>query len=340
MSKRDKRIPHTPGPGEPPPSAGPAETADTGPDVDVRDWPSSRPIVVGDPTPEFEPRAIGSEYLRAPYRPDTVIDGWSADGFTVRAASLRGHLHRFNGAPRQDDLAIALPDGHLRLIVTVADGVAAATQSHIGSTTAVRYASQWLEAENASVLGDIAWRSLFENTAWKLNEVAATTLAMPEVDPARAELALATTLTCAVFELNNDGTLTAAIAGVGDSGAWLLSDGVFTRVWGGKEATEAGLTSSAVSGLPQVPHEVDPAEVIVWPGEVLLIGTDGFGDPLGGGTGSVGALFRDAFTGRVPAPIEFAHLLDFSRETFDDDRTLVAVWPAAGGTDQPWHSND
>jgi hypothetical protein len=30
---------------------------------------------------------------------------------------------------------------------------------------------------------------------------------------------------------------------------------------------------------------------------------------------------------RVHSLIEFAHAVDFSRETFDDDRTLVAVWP-------------
>jgi hypothetical protein len=28
---------------------------------------------------------------------------------------------------------------------------------------------------------------------------------------------------------------------------------------------------------------------------------------------------------------DFARLLDFSRATYDDDRTLVAVWPAATG---------
>ncbi|MFE3193828.1 protein phosphatase 2C domain-containing protein [Nocardia sp. NPDC059240] len=335
MPKRDRRVPPPTGTGDEP-----AATATEDHSPEVGGWPSSRPIIIGDPTLEFEPRAIGYEYQRAPYRPDTVIDGWSHGGFTIRAASMRGHLHRFNGAPRQDDLAIAIPDQRERLIVAVADGVSAAGQSHIGSTTAVRYASQWLVTEDAGNLGDIAWRSLFESTAWKLNEVAVTTLSMPEVDAARAELALATTLTCAVCEPNNDATLSVVIAGVGDSGAWLLSGGNFARVWGGKEASEAGLTSSAVSGLPQVPHTVEPAELIVWPGDVLLIGTDGFGDPLGGGTGSVGGLFRDAFTGRIPSPLEFAHLLDFSRETFDDDRTLVAVWPSRGGSEQPWHSSD
>lgn len=50
--------------------------------------------------------------------------------------------------------------------------------------------------------------------------------------------------------------------------------------------------------------------------------------PLGTGHGGVGNLFGDVLTGPwVPSLIEFAHEVDFSRETFDDDRTLVAVWP-------------
>jgi hypothetical protein len=40
----------------------------------------------------------------------------------------------------------------------------------------------------------------------------------------------------------------------------------------------------------------------------------------------VGQLFAEHL--HIPPPaLAFAHLLDFSRETFDDDRTLVAVWP-------------
>jgi hypothetical protein len=30
---------------------------------------------------------------------------------------------------------------------------------------------------------------------------------------------------------------------------------------------------------------------------------------------------------RPPSLIEFAHAMDFSRETFDDDRTLIALMP-------------
>lgn len=56
------------------------------------------------------------------------------------------------------------------------------------------------------------------------------------------------------------------------------------------------------------------------------------GDPLGDGDGRVGALFARHLA-VPPTPLRLAHVLDFSHETFDDDRTLVAVWPnSSAGT--------
>ncbi len=40
---------------------------------------------------------------------------------------------------------------------------------------------------------------------------------------------------------------------------------------------------------------------------------------------ATGQLFAE-YLQAPPPPRAFAHLLDFSRETFDDDRTLVAIW--------------
>jgi hypothetical protein len=92
--------------------------------------------------------------------------------------------------------------------------------------------------------------------------------------------------------------------------------------------SESGIASSAVVGLPRVPTEVTPVVADVKGDDVLLVATDGIGDPLGTGQGGVGNLFRDVLTKAYPPSlIEFAHAVDFSRETFDDDRTLVAVWP-------------
>lgn len=284
-------------------------------------------ITVGSPSPTVEPSAIATGYCSLPFRPDVVLDGWSTDTVTVRGVSQRGHLHRYNGAPRQDDFALHhLPDG--RVIVLVADGVSGAPQSHIGASVATRQAAEWLHSNLGDDVADTDWSALLKSAAWALTERAQTLLGLDEPDPVRAEQELATTLVCAVIEPTGPQNLRASLMSAGDSAAWLLSAGHFVEILGGKTVPDSGIASSAVVGLPRVPTEVTRAVVDIADNDVLLIGTDGIGDPLGTGEGGVGDLFREVLTkSSVPSLIEFAHAVDFSRETFDDDRTLVAVWP-------------
>lgn len=287
-------------------------------------WVSREPIVVGAPVPRFEPLPVAADYRRSPYRPDTVLDGWSSDDFLVRGGSVRGYLHRYEGAPRQDDFAIAERSGGRQVIAAVADGVSQAPQSHIGATAAVRYACQWLAATPAESPGAIDWKSMIEGAAWTLVEQARA------IDPdcasaVMAEQMLATTLACAVVEAGQDGEAVAHIVSVGDSGAWVLSSAGYRRVVGGKAEVD-GVSSSAVFALPRVPRDVRPVRLDLAEGEVLLLGTDGFGDPLGSGAGLVGQLFAKVLLPGPPALTEFGHALDFSRETFDDDRALIAIW--------------
>jgi Protein phosphatase 2C len=284
-------------------------------------------IIVGSPSPTGEPSTIAMGYRSLPFRPDVVVDGWSTDALTVRGVSQRGHLHRYNGAPRQDDFAVHhLPDG--RVIVLVADGVSSAPQSHIGSSTVTKQAAEWLHSHLAEETANTDWLALLKSTAWALIERAQTLLELDQPNPVLAEQQLATTLVCAVIEPNGAGALRAHVVGAGDSVAWLLSAGHFVEVLAGKTVGPSGIASSAVVGLPRVPTEVTPAVVDIAGTDVLLVATDGIGDPLGSGEGGVGNLFRAVLTqGPVPTLIEFAHAVDFSREAFDDDRTLVAVWP-------------
>ncbi|MGZ9841241.1 protein phosphatase 2C domain-containing protein [Tsukamurella ocularis] len=292
----------------------------------VRGTVSIAPVIVGDPSPFVEPKPTAQRFRSAPFRPDTVIDGWSTEHATVRAASLRGHLHRYNGAPRQDDVAAhVLPSG--RVVVAVADGVSSAVHAHVGATTAVRAAVQWVSA-NAAEIGDaVDWDEMFKSAAWAVVDQARLILDLDEPDADQAEQHLATTLVVAVIDPDDDG-LIASVAGVGDSGAWLLTaDGEFVPLIGGKAVGADGLASSAVSGLPRLPDVIVTNAGPLGHGDVLLLGTDGIGDPLGSGNGGVGELFRQVLLGEQrPSLIEFAHVVDFSRETFDDDRSLVAVW--------------
>lgn len=283
------------------------------------------PAVVGRPSPVFEPKQPDQKYSPLPYRTDTIVDGWSNDTLTIRAASIRGLMHRYDGTPRQDDFAISYDHARDRLFVAVADGVSAADQSHIGSTTAVRFVTNWLAQNCPDSLDEIDWTELARFAAWALVEATAK-FTGSEPDAAEAERLMATTLTGAVVEAAADTGLRAQVASIGDSGAWLVDESGFTSVIGTKD-TGGALTTSAVSGLPRLPESVETTNVEIPPGAALLLATDGFGDPLGSGTGAVGELFSTTLLGDRPSMIQFIHALDFSRETFDDDRTLVAVWP-------------
>lgn len=284
-------------------------------------------ITVGEPSYSAEPRVIDAGFRSYPYRPDAVIDGWSTDVMTVRGVSQRGHLHRYNGAPRQDEFVVHQISND-RVIVVVADGVSAAQQSHLGATAAVKQAATWLRDCLGEDLAQTDWLALMKNAAWSLSEQAQNLFRLAEPDPVRAENELATTLVSAVIEPADSDRLRAYLVGVGDSGAWMLSSGVFTEILGSKAASSVEIASPAVTALPWVPKEITPVVVEVGAGDVLLIGTDGIGDPLGTGQGGVGNLLRAMLCAdSAPSLIEFAHAVDFSRENFDDDRTLVAVWP-------------
>ena len=117
----------------------------------------------------------------------------------------------------------------------------------------------------------------------------------------------------------------AAIIQIGDSGAWILHGSRYHPLGTQKHDPDAQVISSTVSPLPRIPAVIRPVEFGFPPEAVLLIGSDGFGDPLGDGDGKIGQLFGHHLS-TPPPPRALAHLLDFSRDTFDDDRTLLALW--------------
>lgn len=279
------------------------------------------PLVIGTPVAEFEPRP---PTVRG-YRPDLAADGWSTAGFAVRAASVRGYQHRHDGTPRQDDFALAWHPSTDALVLAVADGVSGADLSHLGATLACRTAvEQLLRLLDGSPAPDPDWREVLRCAGWALVEYAGQQADSVNSAAEWAERRLASTLVAAVVLPGPDGTARALVARVGDSSAWVLDGGGWAEVFGGGAA--GGVVTAAVTALPRVPAEVAGAVVDLPAGAVLLVGTDGVGTALGDGTGPVGDALAAGLAGR-PSPVQLAHLLDFSRETFDDDRTLVAVWP-------------
>ncbi len=276
------------------------------------------PVAVGTPGADFEPRPPASPS----YRPDTVADGWSTGDLTVRLASVRGYAHRYEGLPRQDDVAAVHHPATGAVIFAVADGVSSTPLAHIGATAACRAAlAAVLSALDSG--GPVDWTRVVEHAAWQVVQQAGLALRLAEPDAERAEQQMASTLITGVVRPGPGGP-TAELVRVGDGGAWVVRAGRYRRLF---EPPAADPTEkvSAVTALPRVPVVVASGGALT-PGDVLLVATDGIVDPLGDGSGSVGAYLADRLAEPRP-PLEFARDADFSRETFDDDRTLLAIWP-------------
>jgi hypothetical protein len=279
-------------------------------------------ITVGAPTVTFESVVVDPARFRQPYRPDMLVDGWSTDRLCVRAASVRGDDHRYRGKPRQDEFVLGFHPTSGSLVIAVADGVSAAQQSHLGATAACRYSVDAV-IRSLDAGQEIDWESVLKGAAWAVVETAQRLAESAEPDPTAAEALCGTTL-CLVLVRPTPGGAMASMVSVGDSGSVRISAGQVVPVIGGK-TPENGISSSAVTGLPRVPQPVIPLCVELGTDDVLLVATDGILDPLGEGRGLLGRLFLDGLS-TPPDPLQFCRLVDFSRETFDDDRTMVAIW--------------
>jgi len=299
------------------------------PETPARAEPWAR-VVIGKPGPAIEPAPPKGYGPGLAWCPDTECDGWSTAQLTLRSASVRGDGHRYYRQPRQDATVAVVHDATGAVLFAVADGVSAATHGQTGASVACQAAVHSMSAMLDSGLpldvGAVARRA-----ARDLRHHAASLLGVPAVEPAQAERLLATTLVAGAARPDPDG-IAVSLFRIGDSGAWLLDvpRGRYYPLFGSKADASAVIVSGEVSPLPRVPDPIEQASGQLTDGLVLLVATDGFGDPLGAGTGEVGQLFARALSA-APPPLRLAQLLDFSRETFDDDRTLLGLWPRGGG---------
>jgi serine/threonine protein phosphatase PrpC len=279
------------------------------------------PVTIGEPAPEIEVRLAGVE----PYRPDSIADGGSAFGLEVRAASVRGLAKRYAGGPRQDDLCLRLHEPTRTLIAAVADGVSGAPRSDLGAALAVRHSTAAVVRQLDGGVHDLDWRAVFDQAGWALVEEQRRFAGDPEAGIDAASKSLATTLVVAAVQVpgGGDGAARAQLAAVGDSPALALHGGAFSTIVGERDDD---LLGGGVEALPRFPGGAREAEWSLQPGSVLLLCTDGLALPLAGGDGDVGRTLRRELAA-PPDIIDFARLLDFSRSTYDDDRTLVVIWP-------------
>jgi len=285
-----------------------------------RDTDPYQRIVLGTPAAQVEPKPPPGD----PYRPDTLLDGWSSPELTVRLASVRGDQHRFDGRPRQDDVVVAWHEPSATVVFAVADGVSAAPQSHVGAALVCRTAVNDLLVQLGEDKPEPDWTRVLQAARYQLLMRVAQGGKPDEGHLTEAARTLATTLVAGTVTPTADGGMRVTLVRAGDSSAWCLHKGRYNPLLSEKDSG-GEITSNAVAALPRLSADSRPMTYFLPDDGVLLVGTDGFGDPLGDGSGIVGELFAELAV-RPPQARGLAHLLDFSRETFDDDRTLLAVW--------------
>jgi serine/threonine protein phosphatase PrpC len=294
------------------------------------------PLTIGEPAPPINVRLSAVD----PYRPDTVADGGEAFGLVTRAASVRGLFKRYLGGSRQDDFCLQLHVPTRTLVVAVADGVSAAPRSHLGAALAVRQAAAAVVRQLDAGEVELDWNEVFSQAAWSLVEEHRRACSDSSAGVEEAAASLATTLAVAALtadDADSDGDPACAgprleqyrlqVAAVGDSPTLVLSQGKFVRVVGDEEDPH-GLIGGGVRALPRHTKPAVAEPRTLEPKDVLLVCTDGLALPLADGKNEVGRTLTRELA-NPPDIVDFARLLDFSRSTYDDDRTLVTVWPQA-----------
>lgn len=279
------------------------------------------PLVIGrTPRLRSEPGALPEVQEHVP---DTELDGAALPGLVVRAASVRGDAHRYYGTPRQDAMAL-WHDGNGRLLACVADGLGSKPRSHLGAATACAVAPGNLPHFLAHGEPQTAARCFIENIADGLRARAGDEAEVTPDD-------LSTTfLTAIVEELTDRPGHRAVIIRVGDCAAWLLHKGRWFPCFGGDgPGTGEEIATPVTRALPRDVEHVEVATADLYPGDMLLLCTDGLARPLQ--VPEVGARLAAWWSRPEPPSLpEFFWQLSFRARTYDDDRTAVCLWRVAG----------
>ncbi|MEV0613547.1 protein phosphatase 2C domain-containing protein [Nonomuraea sp. NPDC050404] len=297
--------------------------------------------------------------------PGIALDGGMLAQTTIRAVSIRGRRHRYRGEPLQDAYAVRLSADGRWVIAAVADGLGSTLHAEHAAAVAVRAATNlsltpspgaW-HAAFATIAGEVM-RATARLGGHPANERDHPTVERghptgrrgypsshpkghPEGHPsghprghssshpsdhrtgrhgAGASEPPATTLTIGVVPADGRRGL-AACAAIGDSPALWLHDGTWTEIFPPVGQRPGNVTSA----LPDDLGELRERQIDWAPGDVLVLCSDGFGTAMGSG----GSLLAQRLVTSWSSPPEqrsFLDDVDFHLSTYDDDRTVLALW--------------
>ncbi|GIF23113.1 serine/threonine protein phosphatase PrpC [Actinoplanes tereljensis] len=271
-------------------------------------------VVIGDPGRTAA--AIGP--CAPTYFPDSAdheLTECAVPGAQVRAASVRGLMHRHKREPRQDRFSVVYDDATSTLVIVVCDGV--------GEFALSQEAAAFVALDTPrAYLMHRDWHAAVAEVNRRLADVV-------DCAPHRTRLlttpdhGMATTLAAVAIHFGQTERL-ASIAWAGDTSVWFLDKGGWASLTdeksdGDREAPDSG----RVQALPAVSPRLTVAQMELTDG-ALFVTTDGIGNPL-----RDAEQVRDALAewwATPPDVFTFARQVGFARKSHLDDRTAVGVW--------------
>lgn len=279
-------------------------------------------VYPGDPRVAASPFTIGNPGragLELPAGPpcaragqsDIEMSAATLPGMLIRAATVRGLMHRSNGKPRQDAFAVG-HDASERAIAVVCDGVGALGRSDEAATLVCR------RLTDLAAVGT-PWPDAFPVVNAELCAQAGRYASGDDRD------GMATTaVALVVHQVGEDWV--GEVAWVGDSSLWHLgADGRWTALTGhADEGGEKVFHSTGVRPMPTADGGCTHREFRARGGALFTM-TDGIANPLKWSDEVRETLAK--WWERPPDPFIFAAQVAFARKTHVDDRTVVAIWP-------------
>lgn len=296
------------------------------------------PDHIGHRPPSYPPHPLSRPSVRdgdafAAVTPAVLLDGARVGAITVRATSVRGDSHNWEGTCRQDAMTITRigpPDAEM-LLLAVADGVGSARYSHIGSHRVTRLTAEYLDHEAEGIYAALCAQN--ETELCGLANKAITGVAhelragwqQEAYRKKRVHVDADYATTLHVLLVPTDPRVRErALFSVGDGGLFVLAEGRWHHV---NPMDDGAILDTRTEALPHAYSSVKAALVPTLPGEVLLLGTDGITNPLTQKDPGFADHLADAWGGpEIPSLSDFLWQAQTRAKSYDDDRTVICVW--------------
>jgi hypothetical protein len=269
---------------------------------------------VGDPGRAGRELAAGSP-APWPTVADHVLSEYDTDRLDIRAASVRGLLHRHRGQPRQDSFSVTRDPADGTVVVVVCDGVGSLPRSHEAAAFVTDRLPQHYRTHRD-------WGAAVEAVNTELHEHAARALHDPGPGDDPDAHAMATTLVAMALVPDGEGFVARCVRS-DDSTVWHLARGGWAVASADLADPAAPVHTGSVRALPAASPRLHHADVAFGEG-ALFVMTDGVGTPL-----ESSAQVRTTLAcwwASPPSIFEFGSQVGFAAKTHLDDRTVVGVW--------------